>query len=370
MRVLPIYFLYSVCLTILLSSQVFSQHFQTGLVADSLEQHGRLKFYAPNLDSVEQINRTSVLVGTGMNTVFDFEKDAQSLIAPSNITIPEWSDYEIMGVIDNGGGASQPDVTVRQNIYGWSITGYTIIQYTVINNQSTDINATIGIEIVPKLNGEFGDEIVEYISNPPTISIRKSTSYVGYRWLSADLVSLASFAYYQGYNAADLYLWQYLNYGQFDVYFDPGPIGAVCIPSQAAVPIPAGDSTTVWIAMGYGHYVSQMLERLSEAEDMYSTLSVSDNYSNGAPVTFKLMQNYPNPFNPGTTISYVLDSRQFVSLLLFNSAGEQMGTLVRSEKNAGIHKVEFDGSNFASGIYYYMLNAGNNSSTRKMMLVK
>ena len=365
---LKIYFV-TICSLILTTGLSFSQQFQTGFIADSLEQHGRLKFYAPNL-SYEQINRTSVLVGTGLNAVFDFENNATPVINPMNVPLPEISDFEILGVIDNGVSAAHPYVTVRENIYGWAGTAYSLVKYTVTNNEENAVNAIIGIEIIPKIDGDFGDEIVEYISALETISIHKSADFVGYKWLSSDLTSLISFEYYLGYNAVDYNLWSWLNYGQFDEYFDPGPIGAVSIAAQGSVHLEPGDSTEVWFGMSYGYGFSSMLEALNDAEEMYSTLSVNDNSAGQAPLTFELMQNYPNPFNPETIISFSLESKQFVSMLIFNNAGEQIQTLVNAEKPAGLYNIYFNGGNLSSGIYYYLLKAGNQTSTRKMMLVK
>ena len=355
--------------SIILSTISYSQQFQTGLVADSLEQHGRLKFYAPNLN-FEQINRTSALVGTGLNAVFDFENNATPVINPMNVPLPQLSNYEILGVIDNGVATSHPDVTVRENIYGWTQTAYSLNRYTVTNNEASAVNAIIGIEIIPKIDGSFGNEIVEYLTPLQTISIHKSADFVGYRWLSADLVSMIAFEYYLGYNGADYSLWSWLNYGQFDEYFDPGSEGAVAIAAQGSVHLEPGDSTEVWFAMSYGYGLSSMLEALDDAQEMYTTLSVKDLPSGQTPFTFELKQNYPNPFNPGTMISFSLDAKQFVSINIYNSIGDQVQSLINVEQPAGLYSLYFDGRDMSSGIYYCVLKAGNRTSTKKMMLVK
>lgn len=98
------------------------------------------------------------------------------------------------------------------------------------------------------------------------------------------------------------------------------------------------------------------------------------------PLEFSLDQNYPNPFNPSTVISYKLNSKQFVSLKVFDVLGNQIATLVNEEKPAGIYEVTFganqpSGDNpaqggYASGVYFYKLQAGNYIESRKMMLMK
>lgn len=88
------------------------------------------------------------------------------------------------------------------------------------------------------------------------------------------------------------------------------------------------------------------------------------------PVAYSLNGNYPNPFNPTTTIDFDLAEPGQVSLSVFDMAGHQVATLVDGNLSAGSHSVNFDGSNLSSGIYFYMIQAGNFTDTRKMVLVK
>jgi len=88
------------------------------------------------------------------------------------------------------------------------------------------------------------------------------------------------------------------------------------------------------------------------------------------PETFILKQNYPNPFNPSTQIKFGLPKPGQVSLEIFNAVGQKIMTLINSEKAAGYHTINFDGSRLASGTYYYRLNAENFQQVRKMILVR
>jgi hypothetical protein len=88
------------------------------------------------------------------------------------------------------------------------------------------------------------------------------------------------------------------------------------------------------------------------------------------PTEFALEQNYPNPFNPTTTIQYVLPHRSHVMLTVYNPLGQLVATLVNGEIDAGYHSVQFDGSNLASGVYFYRLQAGGYAETRRFCLVK
>lgn len=85
---------------------------------------------------------------------------------------------------------------------------------------------------------------------------------------------------------------------------------------------------------------------------------------------YRLDQNYPNPFNPSTVISYNLKQSSPVKLDIYNSLGQKVTTLVNSTQAAGNHKVTFNASGLNSGLYFYKLQAGDFSQTKKMMLIK
>jgi len=85
---------------------------------------------------------------------------------------------------------------------------------------------------------------------------------------------------------------------------------------------------------------------------------------------FRLFQNYPNPFNPITQISYELQTPSFVSLRVYDILGNVVETLVEKIVYAGLHSVEWGGTNFSSGIYFYRLITGEFSETKKMILKK
>ncbi len=92
------------------------------------------------------------------------------------------------------------------------------------------------------------------------------------------------------------------------------------------------------------------------------------------PNKFNLEQNYPNPFNPVTKINFSLPVSSKITLKIYNVLGSEVATLVNSElRAAGNYSVSFDGSKFASGVYFYKLINENNpgqSVTKKMLLVK
>lgn len=90
----------------------------------------------------------------------------------------------------------------------------------------------------------------------------------------------------------------------------------------------------------------------------------------GVPKKFSLSQNYPNPFNPSTKINFELPRSSNVKLSVYDITGKLASELVNEQRAAGYYTVEFNASNLASGMYFYRIEAGDFSATKKMMLIK
>ena len=85
---------------------------------------------------------------------------------------------------------------------------------------------------------------------------------------------------------------------------------------------------------------------------------------------YSLSDNYPNPFNPSTKITYTIKAKGFVTLRVFDILGREVTVLVNGSKDVGKHSVQFDASKLTSGIYIYKLQAGEFTSSKKMILTK
>jgi hypothetical protein len=86
--------------------------------------------------------------------------------------------------------------------------------------------------------------------------------------------------------------------------------------------------------------------------------------------TYELSQNYPNPFNPSTQIQYSLMKPGLVTLKVYDILGRVVKTLVNEYQVQGSHTINFNASNFASGVYFYRIQSGSFQSVKKMMLLK
>ncbi|HRF64687.1 MAG TPA: T9SS type A sorting domain-containing protein [Ignavibacteria bacterium] len=88
------------------------------------------------------------------------------------------------------------------------------------------------------------------------------------------------------------------------------------------------------------------------------------------PNYYSLSQNYPNPFNPSTSIKFTMPQGDNVKLVIFDILGREVKTLVNEFRNSGTYEVNFDASLLASGVYFYRLEAGEFTDTKRMLLVK
>lgn len=87
-------------------------------------------------------------------------------------------------------------------------------------------------------------------------------------------------------------------------------------------------------------------------------------------VDFSLNQNYPNPFNPSTVISFSIPVSEYVTIKIYDMLGNEVGVIVNEELPAGTHKAEFVTEGLSSGTYFYRMQAGSYSDTKKMIFLK
>ncbi|MFH0736446.1 MAG: T9SS type A sorting domain-containing protein [bacterium] len=116
-------------------------------------------------------------------------------------------------------------------------------------------------------------------------------------------------------------------------------------------------------------------------ENSFSLLIGSENYINGIkesllPSEYILYQNYPNPFNAGTVIRYSLPFESEINITLYNIVGQVVKEMISTKQTAGYYEQQIQMNNFASGVYFYQINAKsidgkhNYSTTKKMVLLK
>jgi len=150
--------------------------------------------------------------------------------------------------------------------------------------------------------------------------------------------------------------------------WDRGPYGEF---NQEFIPLDDYIGQTIWIGFRYhtdcttDGYFAQM----DDFELLNPVIGITP-ISTETPRSYSLKQNYPNPFNPVTNIEFSIAKTNDVNLIVFNSLGQVVSTLVNQEMKPGTYKYDFNASGLPSGSYYYRLTAGDFVQTNKMILVK
>lgn len=125
-------------------------------------------------------------------------------------------------------------------------------------------------------------------------------------------------------------------------------------------------------------YVENQIIDITIKEEIASDNLSIENINAQIPTEFSLQQNYPNPFNPATNIKFDVPILSKVELKIYDITGREVAVLVNRELEPGSYSFKFIGNNFASGVYFYRIKAGDASSnaslgilqTKRMVLIK
>lgn len=149
-------------------------------------------------------------------------------------------------------------------------------------------------------------------------------------------------------------------------YTQYSPVNATSISSMACgyyTDLSTGDGCTAsWTA-------TVLTARPNITFTINLTTGVNGEYT-GIPKTYSLSQNYPNPFNPVTKINFEIPKQGFVNLQVYDILGREVKTLINEIKTAGRYSVDFNASEFASGVYFYKLVSNDFTDIKRMMLIK
>lgn len=140
-------------------------------------------------------------------------------------------------------------------------------------------------------------------------------------------------------------------------------------PTPGLVLIPQGSHISY--LRGIVYYSGNYYKIVPRDNSDFGTITgVDPDHTPVIPQEFTLAQNYPNPFNPSTTIGFGLPRSEFVTVKVYNVLGQEVVTLMNGVQEAGTYALRFDASRLTSGVYFYRIQAGQFSQTKKMLLVK
>ncbi|MDY0080435.1 MAG: T9SS type A sorting domain-containing protein [Ignavibacteriales bacterium] len=362
--------LFPLLVLLVLPFYIYGQaEFETGKIGVILNSYGRIRVFAPT-NATRQIDRSSILVAKNQTEVFDYYNDGETEDTANIIQVP-FADFAVYGSTNNtyNDPPFPPAVTSKVWVYGWIEKQFLIVKSTVVNNETAPFPAIVGMELIPQLAGEYGNEVVACDVAANLVFSYKPNDYIGYKLLGANLYSSIGIDWYDGY-AVDTSYWTWLNTPPSAFNLQTGGDGAVAMFAKSPVTLQPGGSTDTYIAIAYGVTEAQMRANLDTAVIQYNTLvSVEENPS-VIPEHFSLMQNYPNPFNPATTISFTVPHSDFITLKVYDILGNEVATLVNESLAPGTHNVSFNALNLSTGTYLYKLSNSNSTLTNKMLLIK
>ena len=264
---------------------------------------------------------------------------------------------------ENTDAAKFSPVRAEYEYYSLSVTGDVVINEFMADNDTT----------IADQDGEYDDWIELYNNTGSDLSLN------GY-FLSDDGTDLTQWAFPDTFIAANSYLivWADDDSGQaglhanFKISKSGEAIYLVLPDTQIVDEITFGAQSTDFsfgrYPDGTGSFV--LMFPTFSAPNQSGITSIGDDQQSELPSQFSLEQNYPNPFNPTTTIGFSLPNAGKVKLTIYNVLGEQVSTLVNEYLPAGEYKYEWQAANLTSGIYFYHIQSGLHSETKRMILLK
>lgn len=288
---------------------------------------------------------------SGLDT--DPYNDSVCFAAANNIIYKSTDRAQTWNIADNISGFNGPVIVNRSNsnyVYAYRDSLF------VSSNGGNDFNFSSAINF-SQLVFDIDSSVYGRANN----KIYKSTNY-GYDWLQLDSLPNEILYLENDHNDPDVFyagtvrgLYKSLNGGNTFFLFNN-----TFTPSKKVVGIVKDyDADFVFVVTEeavYKCWNSTVIGIEEQSEN------ISDN--------FILNQNYPNPFNPLTNISFDIPKESIVKIKIFDITGREIKVLVNELKQAGSHKVIFNGSVFSSGVYFYKLEAGDFRQVKSMVLVK
>ena len=290
---------------------------------------------AHNTDSTVQnkfkiINEANITIGTGTTssnfpfTTYWKDGRTQYLYLASEINTASALIKQIGFDVLTVGGPAMTGFTVSfQNTTATTLTGFVNTGWTVAYNPTSYAPTTTGwnmIVMTTPFNYTGGNLLVDICYN--------NTTYTSYSTVKCT-------------TAPNMYWGRYNDLTE--------PTGGCGYTAWTLTTGPVGRANTRFIL-----------------EPLTGINSVGDQ----VPNVYSLSQNYPNPFNPSTKINFALPKQGFVSLKIYDVLGREIRTLVNEVKSAGNYTVDFNASEFSSGVYFYRIQANDFMDVKRMLLVK
>jgi len=360
----------------------------------NLKGNGMIYKNGPNL-----MYEGALVYGTSLNTVVNVARDDNggkdedlSLVAPIILSSPgNIADKESYSKF-NDEAALPNSLGIETEVYTYSYDGeqfadFVFVRY-VFNNTTSEVieNFYAGQFWDYDLDGtNSDDDLVSYdlTNNFGYIFDNNGDpieTHVGLALLSSDKIGFfamdingtnENIISYDGFT--DKEKWTALTNGLN--FSSAGPSDISTLISGGPFTLDLNNKFELDFVIAAGDNLEDLTNNISTARSKYNELLTSINDDVIINNSFELKQNFPNPFNPTTVINYTIPSsnttrKQFVSLKVYDTLGQEVSTLVSKFQNSGMYKVIFNASDLPSGIYFYQLKTTDYSSVKKMLLLK
>jgi hypothetical protein len=354
----------------------------TGLIGFNLNSYGRVRACTNSYVAANrELDRMSFVVGQSNTAVYDYTEDSDTTTLMAQLISIAGVDSAAETLADNGYTSLPPKVKVRTTVMAWKNQRYIMVRFRVIADTAALGSLYMGAAVIPKVGLIYGGETIKYSgARKVTFFYRTGeASYWGVKVLSPGAlgVSMLDWDTYSLDPAADAATdsvrnAMVKNTGYKDSLIVAGSNGSIYTVNVGKTSFTnKGDSATFFYAVGYGTTENEMYAALDSATAKYPKIATSVQRNEVMkPIGFSLEQNFPNPFNPSTQIKFSVGTTSFVSVKVFDALGREVRTLVNQQLETGAYATTLSAENLSSGMYYYTLQAGSFTETKKMLLMK
>jgi hypothetical protein len=276
---------------------------------------------------------------------------------------------------DDGAGSNKIGVTVRALSYAWNSSpdaNYIILKYVIKNTSGSNLsNMFAGIYAFYTPTGQLSNNFTKLDTlNKLGYSYNSANTdpHLGVALLTnqnLNFKALLGSEVLTGFTTQEK--WDALSHG-ISVP-SQGPNITCLVISAGPISLNNNDSVTVGFAIVKGANLAELKTNTITAKNKYGVIGV-EQISGQVPLRYALYQNYPNPFNPVTTIKFDIPKSDYVNIKLYDITGRYLGSIVDRKLDAGSYKVGFDGSNLASGVYFYRVETSRFIDVKKMVILK
>jgi hypothetical protein len=299
------------------------------------------------------------------------------------------SDEESHGQFEDQGAVNPMNINISQYTYAWHDSlndDYIIMRFEIQNLNSSDLNNFhFGLFFDWDIDGESYDTNVIQYDQERKMGIAFDAgegpeTHVGVISLGNEKINFRAIYNDPGdpdnpsWGLDDFSYekkWESISGGVS--YQEAGPADVSFVIANGPISIPGNSVYRLAFAMIAADDSSTLFKHADSAIarwENFGVLDIDDERLTQDLSSYHLDQNFPNPFNPRTIITYELPVSNFVELSIYNLLGQEVAVLISEKQQAGKYLIEWDASGFASGVYFYKLQAGNFRSVKKMVVMK